>query len=68
MDGTYFFRWFNAEGGLLRFEMCQCADDASAMKRAMGEMLPVGCMSVEVTREDHPIWRGPAAELGLALH
>jgi hypothetical protein len=63
---VYYIRHFNADGGVLRFAMVHCADDSQAVRKAASEPAPPGCTSVEVTREQTPIWRAEAAELWLA--
>jgi hypothetical protein len=68
MSIAYFLQYFDSSGGLLRFEMMQCADDAEAMQKALAKPLPPGCMSIEVARGDGFIWRGQAAELAAAVH
>lgn len=68
MSIIYFIRHFDGAGGLLKFEMIQCADDSEAMRKAMAESIPVGCMSIEVARETSAVWRGSVEELGLSLH
>jgi hypothetical protein len=68
MKAIYFIRHFNGGGGLLKFEMIQCADDAEAMRKAVTEPPPDGCMSIEVARETSAVWRGSLEELGLSLH
>jgi hypothetical protein len=61
----YYIRHFNADGGVLRFAMVHCASDSDAVRKAANEPAPPGCTSVEVTREDTPIWRSRPAELCL---
>ena len=62
---VYYIRHFNADGGVLRFAMVHCADDSEAVRKAANEPAPPGCTSVELTREQTPIWRAEAAELWL---
>jgi hypothetical protein len=62
---VYYIRHFNADGGVLRFAMVHCANDSEAVRKAANEPAPPGCTSVEVTREQTPIWRAEAAELWL---
>ena len=56
-------------GGLLRFDMVQCKDDAAVLQRASGRALPEGCISVEISREKSFVWRGkgPRERLGAAV-
>jgi hypothetical protein len=68
MQVAYFVRYFDANGGLLKFDMIQCADDTEAMQRAMGKPPPHDCMSVEVAQENRFVWSGTPAELGQRLH
>jgi hypothetical protein len=56
MPGTYIFRYFNADGGLIRMSMKQCASMREALATAVidcGE-----CVRIQISMGDRIIWSG----------
>jgi hypothetical protein len=62
MKIAYYIRYFDATGGLLRFDSVQCTDEVAAKQKAFELSLPEGCISIEVAWESGPVWQGNAAE------
>jgi hypothetical protein len=56
MQVTYLFRYFDAEGGMIRMCIKQCADREEAMRLAIidcGE-----CHRIQISTGDRIIWSG----------
>jgi hypothetical protein len=56
MPGTYIFRYFNPEGGLIRMSMKQCASMREALAIAVADCGE--CQRIQISLGDRIVWSG----------
>jgi hypothetical protein len=60
MRTTYVFRYFNAEGGMIRMCMKQCADEREALRIAVADCGE--CQRIQISTGGRIIWSGSLDE------
>lgn len=56
MPGTYIFRYFNANGGLIRMSMKQCPSMREALAMAVADCGE--CERIQISIGDRIVWSG----------
>jgi len=64
---AYTFRYFNADGGLIRVAVMQCASDNEAISQAC-ETMSQPFSTLDVLLNDVSIFRGPRISESAMLH